>query len=96
MSANEDQTNSDCPETNPLCDGQGDGIRNGGGDVCDIDDDNDGIPDATDRCPLVGSLNNNDLDGDGWGDICDNCPDVSNDQTDTDGDGIGDACQSFR
>jgi hypothetical protein len=62
------------------------------GDACDPDDDNDGIPDASDPCPFdAGS--NADPDGDGLGDACDNCPAVFNpNQEDLDRDGIGDAC----
>lgn len=73
----------------------GDGI----GDVCDPDDDNDGIPDAVDLCPHNKIRSTVDGDGDGAPDICDNCPDVFNpDQADTDnggfGDQVGDACDS--
>jgi hypothetical protein len=67
----------------------GDGI----GDVCDPDDDNDGIPDYEDICPYDPD---NDIDGDTiCGDI-DNCPTTPNpDQQDTyppQGNSIGDAC----
>src|SRR3989338_5905688 len=76
------------------------------GDVCDPDEDNDGVPDTTDNCPLTANPDQKDTDNDGLGDLCDadddgddiadvfdNCPSVSNDdQTDTDEDGIGDAC----
>jgi photosystem II stability/assembly factor-like uncharacterized protein len=72
----------------------------------DEDDDNDGILDVDDNCPLVGNANQLDTDGDGLGDVCDpdddndgildledNCPLVANaDQADGDGDGIGDVC----
>jgi hypothetical protein len=78
------------------------------GDVCDPDDDNDGIPDETDNCPFtanpdqvdsdgngVGDACENDKDGDGISDELDNCPDIPNTaQVDTDDDGIGDACDS--
>ncbi|MCK4508334.1 MAG: thrombospondin type 3 repeat-containing protein, partial [Desulfuromonadales bacterium] len=40
-----------------------------GGDACDIDDDNDGVPDATDKCTVAGDLaasdDTIDTDGDG-------------------------------
>jgi hypothetical protein len=57
------------------------------------DFDDDGIPNATDNCPLISNVNQADADQDGVGDVCDNCLNVPNhSQTDTDGDGIGDAC----
>ncbi|HEX8181042.1 MAG TPA: thrombospondin type 3 repeat-containing protein [Pyrinomonadaceae bacterium] len=76
-------------------------------DPCDTDDDNDGIPDATDNCPLTPNPDQVDTDGDGLGNVCDpdddndgvpdgtdNCQFTANgDQADTNGDGIGDACQ---
>ncbi len=72
----------------------------------DEDDDNDGILDVDDNCPLVGNANQLDTDGDGVGDACDtdddndgiadvddNCPTTANaDQADADNDGIGDVC----
>ncbi len=63
------------------------------GDVCDPDDDYDGVPDIDDNCT--------DSDGDDYGNpgypanTCpaDNCPLVPNpDQNDTDSDDMGDAC----
>ncbi|RKZ43592.1 MAG: hypothetical protein DRR00_29495, partial [Candidatus Parabeggiatoa sp. nov. 3] len=71
--------------------------------VADLDDDDDGVLDESDNCPLVANAKQTDTDGDGAGDACDtdddgdgveddkdNSPLVPNpDQTDTDDDGIG-------
>lgn len=76
------------------------------GFVDDLDDDNDGIPDVDDNCPLLANADQTDTDGDGFGDACDtdddndgvpdaidNCPLVANPgQEDSDSDGIGDLC----
>ncbi|KAI8514679.1 hypothetical protein Bbelb_072700 [Branchiostoma belcheri] len=63
------------------------------GDVCDLDDDNDGRLNSVDNCIFVPNWDQADTDGDGYGDVCDTCPLVTNeDQTDTDGDGSGDEC----
>ncbi|HSC75657.1 MAG TPA: thrombospondin type 3 repeat-containing protein [Pseudomonadales bacterium] len=65
------------------------------GDVCDTDDDNDGIADIDDTFPLDAS-ESLDSDSDGVGDNADNCPLISNaDQLNTDGDFQGDACDVF-
>jgi hypothetical protein len=59
------------------------------------DTDTDGVPDSTDRCPLVAD-NQHDEDGDGIGDRCDNCPlEMNPDQDNADGDGLGDVCDSL-
>ena len=49
------------------------------GDVCDADDDGDGINDGADNCPLDPNPAQTDSNGNGIGDVCDN---------DNDGDGI--------
>ncbi|MFB9271397.1 T9SS type A sorting domain-containing protein, partial [Lutibacter litoralis] len=40
-------------------------------DVCDTDDDNDGILDENDNCPLIANFDQLDFDNDGTGDVCD-------------------------
>ena len=42
------------------------------------DDDNDGVPNATDNCPSVPNPSQTDTDADGKGDACDPCPSTSN------------------
>ncbi len=74
----------------------------------DEDDDNDGIPDTSDNCPLIANADQADADGDGLGNACDpdddndgipdledNCPLAANPgQEDEDNDGIGDVCDN--
>ncbi len=52
------------------------------GDACDHDDDNDGVDDTDDNCPLLANTDQADFDGDDVGDSCDN---------DIDGDGVANA-----
>jgi hypothetical protein len=70
------------------------------------DQDDDGIPDATDNCVLTANPDQANNDGDAFGDACDadddndgvldgadNCPFTANtDQANNDGDGLGDVC----
>lgn len=82
-----------CPGlSNPV---QSNADPDGLGDACDPDDDDDGVPDASDACPLVpGASCAGDRDGDTVGDGTDNCPDVANlSQSDATLDGVGDACE---
>lgn len=65
---------------------QADNDLDGVGDVCDADDDNDGIADDEDDCPLVANADQADYEGDGAGDVCD---------TDDDNDGVPDAADTF-
>ena len=59
--------------------GQPDNDGDGSSNACDLDDDNDGIPDTNDNCQFVSNPSQVDMDGDSWGDACDN---------DVDGDGF--------
>jgi gliding motility-associated-like protein len=82
-----------------------DGIK----DNCDVDDDNDGVIDIEDNCPLtynpdqadndndaLGDLCDDDDDNDGIDDVDDNCPLTYNPyQEDRDNDGLGDVCDTI-
>jgi len=78
------------------------------GDICDSDDDNDGVADTADAFPLdltewldtdgdgFGNNMDTDDDGDGISDVSDNCPLASNtNQLDSDDDGLGDVCDNI-
>lgn len=66
--------------------GQPDSDGDGKSDLCDLDDDNDTVPDASDNCPTVSNPGQSDIDGDGQGDACDK---------DSDGDGIPNTRETF-
>ena len=50
---------------------QADLDQDGLGDVCDPDDDGDGVDDLADNCPRVGNPDQSDFDGDHVGNVCD-------------------------
>jgi hypothetical protein len=60
------------------------------GDLCDPDDDGDGVFDEIDRCPRHIDSSNADEDGDGFGDACDPYP------SDYDNDGAIDSLDNCR
>jgi len=51
----------------------------------DVDTDGDGVPDASDDCPLVPNADQADADSDGVGDACDNRPVTFNPNQPSDG-----------
>lgn len=72
---------------------QKDNDHDGQGDVCDSDDDNDGILD-TDESSKGTSAFSSDTDQDGISDAIDNCPTLANkDQKDSNGNKKGDVCE---
>lgn len=74
------QPSNDTPTSH--MDTDGDGILN----YLDEDDDDDGLQDNNDNCPLVADLNQEDFDQDGLGNPCD---------PDDDGDGVDDSADDF-
>jgi hypothetical protein len=83
---------------NVLTDALSDGVLQDGAPlVVDVpmgfDTDGDGVPDASDNCPVVANATQLNHDGDAPGDACDKCPHLmSATDPDGDGDGVGDAC----
>lgn len=60
----------------------------GTGDLCDADDDGDGVEDVDDNCPATSNAAQTDTDGNGVGDACPSR--CLGDECDADGDGIFD------
>ena len=60
-----------CDLSTGFCFKQDDNDADDLGDVCDPDDDNDGIEDIIDNCPIDTNTNQQDVDFDGLGDACD-------------------------
>ena len=66
--------------------------RDGQGDACDADDDNDTVLDGEDNCPLTVNLAQFDSDDDGVGNACQKVADISG-VSDMSGDGVPDVAQ---
>lgn len=83
-----------CPEISNFDQSNNDSDLDNLGDVCDDDDDGDGLLDSDEVLAGTDPLNQ-DTDGDGFRDDTDNCPNTySFDLLDTDNDGRGDICDN--
>jgi hypothetical protein len=88
-----DKYSQTCVGDLPLVDAGLDGPRSdGSGDAQGNDLDGDGVPNATDNCPMIANADQGNEDGDAFGDVCDPCPPISdNNPSDMDTDGVADA-----
>jgi uncharacterized repeat protein (TIGR01451 family) len=77
-------TNHPALDNAPSFGPQLDADADGAGDACESDDDNDGIPDATDNCAVIGNSDQANNDGDQFGDVCDSDDDNDGTPDDTD------------
>ncbi len=69
---------------NQVDEGFGDLDGDGLPDCLDADDDDDGIPDDVDNCPVTANTDQSDTDGDGIGDACEDDADADGDPNITD------------
>ncbi|MFN0249849.1 MAG: thrombospondin type 3 repeat-containing protein [Kofleriaceae bacterium] len=66
-------------------------------DAGPMDNDGDGVANASDNCPQMANNDQHDEDNDAVGDVCDNCPHVANANQAAvmDNDSVGDACDPY-
>ncbi len=69
--ANSDQQDGDSDGVGDVCDGGIDTDGDGMPDSIDTDDDDDGVADVVDNCPLVANSDQRDADNNGKGNVCD-------------------------